>query len=608
MKIAKIIGLDFVSSKPMKNQIITLLFLFCVFTGCSNQPTNTKTIAMNSDLIDSSVSDFHNLGWLGIRCYPMTANLSFADPGDSDISISPGGLIVSDVISDSPAEKAGFKKDDVIVGVEDKWVPIKDDPTLDVLQQLETRVTSAEAESTLKVYRDGELIDLTVENLADSLDDGLPSEVVRFVNSAKRGVDYLVTLQNSDGSFGTESFSLDSRLQITAISGLALLSVKNEQNQSAVDKCKQYIAARLDQMSSTPEATPAEQSDDVENDSAGVIQRTFVQMPELEIDPLTASYVAQFLSESNVSMLDQKWMGRLIGLAGALSKTQAENGGWNTADDSEEGSVDIAATFVSNQCLLAIGMLERMGVSANPETVKNACEFLKSQLPARAGSPVDRRVKAALTAGTGVALYAINCQPSDSFLEQTIEDGLELVREMHMSPSLNLPGLLSTAVLARQAGDGKWVRFHEDAKLYLTAAASPDGQFFTPPGSNQQALEFEAHSDDAAWQAAHYCLILAMQSSQLKSLTAQKKSPMMVARNSAGEASKGGSAGRPGMPPNLPGGSKTMSFSLDNLSGEGSLEDQIKEKLKEMGIDSSNIKMSTLPGQSDTSKEKEKTP
>ena len=594
----------------MKNQFILSSFLLCVFIGCDSQPTNTTTIAKNSDLVDPSVTEFHNLGWLGIRCYPMTANLSFADPDDVDASVSPGGLIVTTVVPETPAAKAGFKKDDVIVGVEDKWMPIKDDPTLDVLAQLETRVTSAETKSTLKVYRDGELVELTIENVADPLDDGLPNEVIRFTTLAKQGVNHLSTLQNSDGSFGAENVSLDSKLQITAMAGLALLSVEDKQYQPAIDNCKQFIAAQLDQMASTPKELESddENKSTEESQPSKMVQMTTMQMPTLEIEPLTAAYIAQFLSESNVSMMDQNWMGRLIGIVGALNQTQSESGGWNVADDFEDGSVDIAGTFTSNQCLLAIGMLERMGVSSNSESIKKACEFLKTQLIARAGSSVDRRIKAGLTAGTGAALFAINCDPSDTILEQTITDGLELVREMHMSPSLNLPGLLSVATLARQAGDGKWVQFHEEAKLYLSAAASPDGQFFTTPGSNRKALEFEIHSDDPAWQAAHYCLLLSMQSSQLKSLTAQKKSPMMVARNSAGEASKGGPA-RPGIPAGMPVNGKTMStFTLDNLSGEGSLEDQIKEKLKEMGVDTSNIQMNSIPGQGDSSKKKKQAP
>ena len=41
-------------------------------------------------------------------------------------------------------------------------------------------------------------------------------------------------------------------------------------------------------------------------------------------------------------------------------------------------------------------------------------------------------------------------------------------------------------------------------------------------------------------------------------------------------------------------GGNVMNFSLEDLSGEGSLEDQIKEKLKEMGVEADNLQMGEM--------------
>ena len=89
-------------------------------------------------------------------------------------------------------------------------------------------------------------------------------------------------------------------------------------------------------------------------------------------------------------------------------------------------------------------------------------------------------------------------------------------------------------------------------------------------------------------------MTLAMQQGHLKRLTGQARGPMQVARNSAGEKAKDAPTRNAGMP-GAPGGN-VMTFSMDDLSGEGSLEDQIKEKLKEMGVDADNLEIGSIGG------------
>lgn len=574
--------------------IFLLLVSVLVPAGCENSSSEPKTqVTANADLVDNSVEKFHNLGWLGVQTYPLKSAFSFVDPVDSESSVSPGGLVVANVMQATPAEAAGLKTNDVIVGIENEWLPIKDDPTLDVMEQIETRVTSGESETAILVYRDGEVSKLVLKNTVGSVDEGLPDKVARYSDAANLGLQKLASLQNDDGSFSDEQESFDNKLQIASLAGLAFLASPNDQLKSNIDSCKRFIADQLDsQTKETVDQSSQDLSEEPEEPDPGNLASgaMMVQMPEFDMQPLTAAYVAQFLAEANVPMMDQKWMSRMLGIVGVLNRNQHESGGWNVSDSEEQ--VDVPGTYTTNQALLAIGMLERKGISGNPETIKKACSYLKSQLTTRAGSSIDRRVKSALTAGTGAALVAINCQPSDPVLERSIEDGLAFAGEMYSSPRLNLTGLLSVALLAKQTGNENWQRFHENNKVFLTSVVAPDGSFFSFPGNNEPS-ETEHLADNPIWQAAHYCLLLTMQSGNLKSFTGQTKSPMAVARNSAGEASKGG-AKRPGMPPGLPGNGKMMSFTLDDLSGEGSMEDQIKEKLKEMGIDTSKIKMGSM--------------
>ena len=45
-----------------------------------------------------------------------------------------------------------------------------------------------------------------------------------------------------------------------------------------------------------------------------------------------------------------------------------------------------------------------------------------------------------------------------------------------------------------------------------------------------------------------------------------------------------------------------MSFSMDDLNGEGSIEDQLKEKLKEMGVETGDLEIGSSSSDSDKKK------
>ena len=98
-------------------------------------------------------------------------------------------------------------------------------------------------------------------------------------------------------------------------------------------------------------------------------------------------------------------------------ESQQENGGWLTsadeATDSEAGDespttdrCDVLGTFATNQILLSLAVAERNGMSGDNGPIEKAVAYLKSQAEARISSPVDRRIKAGLSAGTAAALIA----------------------------------------------------------------------------------------------------------------------------------------------------------------------------------------------------------
>ena len=599
--------------------VVALLLIVC---GCENKTTHSVA-QPKTNLVDSSITEFHNLGWVGAMIHPLTEIVSFVDPDDPEASVSPGGLVIREVIDASPAAAAGLQIGDVIVGVGDDWVPIKDDPTLDVIELIELQVTAAEPTTDLKVYRNGKCETVSLKNVSNSLEGGLPNQVVRLSDAASRGLNYLAEQQNENGSFGAADASPESRLQSTAIAGLALLATGDEKFTANVDQCKQFIGGEIDALI----ASAADDEPEKEETEAkpGVVM---MKMPSFEMEPLTAAYVLQFLAEAKIPMMDQQWMPRLFGTIGGLSKTQHDSGGWNVTSvaesndaepgdvdesnkteesDDSETAIDVAGTHTTNQVLLALGMLERTGMMGQPEIMIKACGYLKDQKAARSGGGIDRRLRATLSAGTGVAFVAINCQKTDSFLKDAMTDGLEKLGERYSSPNLAMSGLLSAGILAKQAGKDGWAQFHNETKYWLSSIQRPDGSFQSIPGTNGSPLAIESNSSDPIWSAAHYCLLLATQSTELKTLVGETKSPMMFARDSSGKKVEGGDETAAATPAGMPAGAQMIQLDLGDIEG-GDIQEAIRKKLEEQGIEIGDAEISgldSLPG-GDKKKEKKK--
>lgn len=90
-------------------------------------------------------------GWLGVSVQPLTSDLAKQFKLKDE-----KGALIGDVIENSPAEKAGIKRGDVIVGFNGKEI---DEPS--ALRNM-VAGTLPDSEATLKVLRDGKSLDLKV--------------------------------------------------------------------------------------------------------------------------------------------------------------------------------------------------------------------------------------------------------------------------------------------------------------------------------------------------------------------------------------------------------------------------------------------------------------
>jgi serine protease Do len=101
--------------------------------------------------------DEYKRGWLGIALQALDPDVAAFWGVDV-----PGGIIVSDVIGHSPAEKAGLQRSDFIIGVDGESIDIKDDADLNIFQKSISE-RGAAGEMDFLVVRPG-------DNRADTLE------------------------------------------------------------------------------------------------------------------------------------------------------------------------------------------------------------------------------------------------------------------------------------------------------------------------------------------------------------------------------------------------------------------------------------------------------
>ena len=128
-------------------------------------PINFASSIMNSLIATGKVSR----GYIGVSTDPLTPDVA----EQLGLAKDTKGVVVTDIGAGSPGEKAGLKRTDAIVGINDHAVTDRDDLRMTVAQMLPGSVAK------LKVVRDGKekLIDVTLGKLDDT-----PNELIAGVN------------------------------------------------------------------------------------------------------------------------------------------------------------------------------------------------------------------------------------------------------------------------------------------------------------------------------------------------------------------------------------------------------------------------------------------
>src|SRR6185369_4015890 len=146
-------------------------------------PTNLAASIMNSLIATGKVAR----GFLGVRpdLNPMTPDVA------EQLGLPKGskGVVIADLDTGSPAEKAGLKPTDVILAINEHTVTTLDDLRFTIAQLIPGSVAK------LKIFRDGKekVVDVTLGTLVDN-----PNELVAGVNVTSLTTDLRRKLSISD--------------------------------------------------------------------------------------------------------------------------------------------------------------------------------------------------------------------------------------------------------------------------------------------------------------------------------------------------------------------------------------------------------------------------
>ncbi len=217
--------------------------------GCGG---SSAPVARGAAQASTSESPAIPLGWLGGSARPLTGRLAIESDGESR---TPGGLVLAELSPDAPLALAGARVGDILVRVEDAWVPLEEDPTLDAVELVERQVSAGRAPIRLFVWRGNALVELALAPIGPALEVGLPVEVERFRQAAAKASEHLLSMQREDGGFGgtgTDELASD------ALAGLALLaSGANSEHASEPARAALHaLEERIESLLAAPASEP----------------------------------------------------------------------------------------------------------------------------------------------------------------------------------------------------------------------------------------------------------------------------------------------------------------------------------------------------------------
>ncbi len=454
----------------------------------------------------------YNMGLLGGQCKSM----SKSDAQSIGLKSGQTGLEITSLSSAGVGQRAGLMVGDKIINVGGRGMTDKQDAVYQLAYGMD-RVMSRRKKGSLLlgVLRGGKIVKVKVPlpALGPHSSSG-PSRCRHCGALIAKSFEFLLTTQNSDGSFQTKVGGVNGAVATTALSGLAMLAASKSPSGAmakSIAKAKDYLVKSVGSASAfgLGGGTGGGRGRGSSGGQQGMGQRG--GGGNWNQTNWALGYGAMFLAEYLARTGDAAVRQKLNWVCRQIEANQETNGGWSHGPGGPNalGYTDFAA--VTNVVLSGYGAAGKAKIKLKSTTISRGVSYLigTSGPSGTIGYSQRRGQKgmgdAGRTAGSVLA-FGLCKQSGHPFFRKMagyFTKNMAKVPEGHASPVHHF-GLAS---LATFQVPGAWKKFHRIFRLELVSARNADGSFFPRPSKESASMGMNSdRSTGPAWATGTYLL------------------------------------------------------------------------------------------------------
>ncbi|MBI3097115.1 MAG: hypothetical protein HYY93_02545 [Planctomycetes bacterium] len=300
--------------------------------------------------------DTFNLGQLGAEGMPVTGDAARA----SGVPEGAVGIRVSKCLPEGPAEKAGLKEGDIIVGTPTALIPKKRVPIYALMEMLEAASTVEKSNFSLAVIRDGKRMAVKVAlPFLGKHSATCPLKCARCEKLGAESLQSLAKMQGSDGAFEAGLGGMNAKVVVTTLAGLAFLasgSTPTEGPYAAnIGRCTEFLVSQAGKEDS--------------------LFPTKIQGANWSQLNWQLGYAPLYLCEVYRLTKDEKVRTKLTELADAIARHQETCGGWAHGPGGPNALDYLELAIVNNWCLASLGAMQQMGIAVSPDAIRRGVAY-----------------------------------------------------------------------------------------------------------------------------------------------------------------------------------------------------------------------------------------
>ena len=449
--------------------------------------------------------DLFNLGPLGAKAWdpsrpePTGARGSgrreFASSGEPGPDVGPERLVVRALFGGGPAQKAGLRYDDVIVGVDGaEFTGGCFAPLADAIRRAE----AGNGKLLLQIVRDGKPDELEVKldkfgKHAETPESGKMREEL-----LEAACDWLADAQQG-GGFAETLGGQNGAVVMTCMAGLAWIS---EGSSLKRGKRKKNLQSAVDFVSRT-----VGRSMPLGDTGANWDQTTWGY-----------AYAAIFLGELQLAGKTRKLDDTLQEIVDILQKRQEVSGGYGHGPGGKNALGYIELNILAAYVLCGLSVCEQAGCEVDAKIVDKLIGYCEQSAGGdggvgyATGEGQQGMGNIGRTAGTWLGARGLGRgdQPFSKKMEQYVRDNIAAIMDGHASlqQHITLAGLAAAALDADVQKD----YWEKGLRRDLTLARAPDGSFQPRPW--HESLMMQSNTDVSVgqvWTTASWAIVLGAQ-------------------------------------------------------------------------------------------------